>query len=219
LPVDAAVVVPWRGGDPHREAAWDYVRAKYDGWKLTVAEYNEGPWVKARAVMPAIEESDAAVVVMADADVWCDGLDAAVNAVIDGYAWAVPHRRVKRLNERSTTRVLQGEPPERLQLEEPSYRPAEGGGLVAIRRDVALNIPMDSRFVGYGSEDRCWGMALATLAGEPWRGRSHLWHLWHPPQDRPDRNHGSPETEALRRRYEAAERKPDLMRAILEEIR
>lgn len=220
MPGDVVVIVPWRPGCPYREAAWDWIRLKYEALDLEVimAECPPGPWVKANAVMPAIAATHAEIVVIADADAWCDGLEDAIDEVRRGAPWAVPHRRVKRLNARSTARVLAGEPPDRLQLEEPSYLGCPAGGLLVLPTKTALDIPLDPRFVGWGAEDRAWGWALTLLAGHPWRGRINLTHLWHPPQDRVDRNHGSPDSEALRRRYIAAEHRPDEMRALIEEI-
>ncbi len=72
--MSVAVVVPWRGGCPHRERAWMWVRQRYYGygWKVVLACMEDGPWIKARAITPALEQMDAKYVVVADADVWCD---------------------------------------------------------------------------------------------------------------------------------------------------
>src|SRR5687768_12609226 len=64
-----------------------------------VASDSAVPWNKARAVMPAVEDSCADIVVLADADVWTEGLAAAVRAVEQGASWAIPHRHVHRLTE------------------------------------------------------------------------------------------------------------------------
>jgi hypothetical protein len=216
---EVTVVVPWRGGEPHREAAWQWVRARLAGWHVVEAEAPPGDWCKAAAVMPAIEATDAELVVVHDADVWSDGLAVAVDKVREGAPWAIPHKRVRRLNQASTRRVLRGEAPDRLPLEEPPYIGAPTGGLVVLPRVTALQVPMDCRFVGYGGEDRSWGRALDTLVGPPWRGDVNLVHLFHPPQPRTDRNHGSEATEALRRRYMDARHNPTAMRALLDEQR
>jgi hypothetical protein len=84
-----------------------------------------------------VERSSADVIVLADADVWTDGIPAAVKAVEDGAAWAVPHQLVRRLDENG------GE------AERP-YVGIEGGGVVVAPREVILSCPLDVRFVGWG---------------------------------------------------------------------
>lgn len=218
-----AVVVPWRAGCPHRERAWAWVRGQHEAthsWEVVVAESRPGPWVKAAAVNEAVARSAAEVIVVADADVWCEGLPAAVEAVLAGEPWAIPHRGVFRLSEHSTDRVLAGEAREweALGLEQAAYLGWEGGGFVVARRETLLEVPMDERFVGWGHEDESWALALYTLAGRPWRGRVPLVHLWHPPQERRDRRRGSDDNWALFRRYTAVRNDPDAMRALLEEV-
>lgn len=222
--MNVEVVVPWRAGCPHREAAWAWVRARWDGlgWPVTVAEAPPGRWVKARAVMPAVEASAADVVVVADADVWCDAAPVAVEAVAQGVAWAVPHGMVWRLAEQVTVDVLAGVDPAGLWSEAMAERPywgVAGGGLVVLRRDVALDVPLDARFEGWGGEDHAWGFALRALHGDPWRSESPLWHLWHPPAPRMTRKIGCMESETLRRRYFAAQSDPAAMRALVDEAR
>ena len=217
------ILVPWRDvGCPHRRAALDWVvsRLLAAGWQTSVvADGSHGPWVKANVVMPAIERSTADVVIVHDADVWVsDGLQGAVKALRAGFAWSVPHRAVNRLTAASTAAVLAGAEPDDGDLEEVPYLGVAAGGVVAVRRDVALDTPMDPRFEGWGGEDHAWGFALHGLHGVPWRGDAPLWHLWHPPQPRVDRKVGSHRSEQLRRRYLMAALEPE-MRAIVEEAK
>jgi hypothetical protein len=222
--VTVEVVVPWRAGCPHREAAWRWVRARWDatGWPVTVAELPDGPWVKARAVMPAVEASSAEIVIVADADCWSPAVPEAVEAVRAGASWAMPHGRVFRFTPEVTARVLAGDEPERFGPNDTAEQPywgVAGGGIVAIRRDVALDVPLDPRFEGWGGDDHSWGFALGTLWGYPWRSEAPVWHLWHPAQRRMTRMYGSERSEALRRRYFAAQHKPGEMRAIVDEAK
>lgn len=216
------VIVPYRETwCPHRRAAlaWVIDRLVVDGWSATIAADPDptGPWVKANVVMPAIERSTADVVVVHDADVAVGGLRDAVEALQRGAAWSVPHGPVHRLTRASTEQVLAGADPTDGDLDEAPYWGIASGGAVAVRRDVALDIPMDPRFVGWGGEDHAWGYALHVLHGTPWRGDRPLWHLWHPPQPRVDRMVGSEPSERLRRRYRDACLASE-MRAIIEEI-
>lgn len=218
-----AVVVPWRGGCPHREAAWDFIsqrwRTFYAGWELVVGTCLD-PWCKGLAVADALTRTDADVIVLADADVWCDGVDAAVEVVMARGGWAVPHWHVRRLDEASTVAVLDGAAfDETLTLSRDPYVGYPGGGLTVISRDLLSLAPIDPRFVGWGQEDQSAAAAWQTLAGKPWRSFPPLWHLWHPPAPRRDRRYGSGASERLWRRYRNANGKPPLMRQLLGEAR
>lgn len=214
------VIVPWRAGCPHREAAWRWVRARWSllGWPLTIAEAPPGPWCKAAAVMPAVEASTAELIVMADADVWCDAIVDAVTKIAAGAPWAIPHERVRRLTADATQRLYAGQPPTPRDLDE-HHLGVPGGGLFVVPRSTFLDIPLDPRFTGWGGEDSAVGWALETLAGRPWRGRTPLLHLWHPPQPRLNRDVGSDAERQLRRRYRLARGHPAAMRQLIEEGR
>lgn len=213
--VSIEVIIPWRAGCEWRERSLRTLLPRYR-WPVTVAWAPAGAWCKAAAVMPAIEQSTAAAVIVADADCWTDGLDAAVAAVAAGAPWAQPHATVHRLTAAATDRVHDGAPLAG-ELEQPAYEGVIGGGFVVARRDVLLDVPLDARFLGWGQEDTSWGLALTTLAGEPWRGAADLFHLWHPPQSRWSRGRGSPASWSLYQRYRTARADPDAMRALIEE--
>lgn len=168
--------------------------------------------------MPALERSEAEIVIVADADVWTDGLPEAVAAVKNGAAWAMPHRLVRRLNEDSTARYLAGET-EDLELEQLVYRGVWGGGYIVARRETLLTVPLDPRFVGWGGEDESWALALHTLAGPGWRGGADLVHCWHPPQERWTRRRGSRASWKLYGRYRAARDDIAAMRGLISEGR
>ena len=216
----AAVLIPWRGGCPHREAALAYVVPKYPP-PVTLATSGAEHWCKAAAVANGLAITKAEVLVIADADVWCAETRQAIAAVLAGAAWAVPHIGVSRLTEAATALVLAGVDPDTLPpeaLDEPPYRAHLGGGIVVIRRDVYEQVPLDPRFIGWGREDDSWAVALKTLIGRPVQLRGRLWHLWHPSQPRPDRKHGNEANEALYQRYLAANHSPARMRALIEEF-
>jgi hypothetical protein len=217
VPGSVEVVVPFRGGCPHREAAWRWCRPRYP-WPVTEAIGGD-PWVKATVVMPAIAASSAEIIVVADADVWCDGLEAGVRAVRGGALWAVPHSEVVRLTEEGSRAFMAGEPWQQLPMVERPRWGFQGGGYVIARRDTLLEIPLDPRFVGWGQEDHSWGIALYALLCPSWRGSEPLIHLWHPSAPRLNRKRGSNESWALYRRYCEARRSLDEMRSLVKEAR
>lgn len=188
---------------------------------MTLAEAPPGPWCKAAAVMPAIAASRAPIIVVADADVWTPGLDRTIARVQNGATWAVPHTQVWRLSPEATAAVLEGTQtvaPGVATIERP-YTGIQGGGAVVLTREVALDIPLDRRFVGWGQEDASWAVALHHLAGPAWRAVDPLFHFWHPPQERMSRRWGSPDGKALHRRYLAARDDPAALRALIEEAK
>lgn len=213
------VIVPWRPGCEHREVALAWVAPRYP-WPVTVATAPDGPWCKAAAVTTAAAASSAEILVIADADVWCDGTELAVQAVIDGHPWAIPHTRVHRLTPGATAVMLAGrEPDPAYRVEERPYRGVMGGGIVVLPRETYLHCPLDPRFTGWGQEDISFGLALQTLAGTRWRGTADLIHLWHPPQPRMSRKIGSVYGRRLHHRYELALNDPAAMSRLVEEAR
>lgn len=167
--------------------------------------------------MPALRSSTAEVAVIADADVWTDGIERAIRALVCGMAeWAVPHRRVLRLSEASTDQLLEtGHPGE--ELDRRAYEGRLGGGIVIARREALLSVPMDRRFEGWGSEDEAFGVALETILGPCWRGNADLLHLFHPPEPRITRRIGSQENWDLYRRYARTYGQPERMKELLKE--
>lgn len=218
-----AVVVPFRGGCPHREAAWGWVRRRYaekhPNWELIEAPAPDGPWCKGAALAAAIAASSAEMIIQADADVWCDGLLEAVETVREGAPWALPHNEVRRLTQEATAAVLAGDEWERQPLLEDAYPGVVGGGILVAPRETLCEIPVDPRFTGWGQEDESHGRALRTLIGTPWKGSAPLVHFWHPPQERISRGRGSAEGWALRRRYDRRSQSTTAMSKLLDEIR
>lgn len=220
-----SVLVPWRGGDDHRERAWAWLAdrwaAEYPDWQVAVGTCSTDEWRKALAVDDALQRADGEMLVLADADVWIDpgALDRAV-AELDDHPWVVPHHHVKRLSPHGTDTVLAGATWIEAGLEHRGcYVGHEGGGMVVLRRETYETCPLDPRFAGWGQEDDAWALALRTLVGRPWRGRADLWHLWHEPQPRLERKVGSMDGQRLWLRYRGLAEAGDhaTMRALVAE--
>lgn len=215
-----SVIIPWAPdtGCRHREAALAWTASKWvaTGHEVVVGEHT-GPWCKAAAVADGLARATGDVLVVADADVWTQGWEDAVDQVVSGVPWAMPHGTVHRLTHAATQQVLDGHEPVRgMDLTQSPYQGWPGGGMVVTRRDVYAQAPLDPRFVGWSGEDESWAHALKVLAGEGWRGSDPLWHLWHPPQERMSRRWGSHTARALAARYARA-RTPGTMRALVDE--
>lgn len=217
---DVAIIVPWAGGCEYRETAWRWVQAQYadafPDWPVLVGRGKAEQWVKATAVAHALASCDAETVIVADADIWCEGLDEAVQAVRAGAEWAVPHMYVHRLDTGSTAALVDGAAGKRSLAQRP-YRGVLGGGIVVLGSRAARDVPLDPRFQGWGQEDESWAMALRTMLGRPWRGDAELLHLYHPPQPRLTRRRGSVASWALYRRYREARLDTNAMTTLLQE--
>lgn len=197
----ACVVVPYTAGCPHREKAWTYLRTRYEQVGLDVATGRcEGPWRKAVAIQDAINQTAADILVVADADVWCDNVFASIEEVANGAHWSIPHHKVCRLTEAASEAVYAGGPLEGPTVEKP-YPGVQGGGIVVLTRELWNKAPMDPRFVGWGQEDEAWGISLANNGCKIRRLKGELWHLWHPPQQRASRGIGSTDSFDLFREY------------------
>ena len=221
-----SLVVPYRAGDPWREAAWEWVQVRYPPeWEQVLGQCAPGPFNRSEAILEGASRASGDVLVVADADVWCDATVDAVAQVQDGKAWAVPHRRIYRLSKESTTRVLFGAPWHGLPLSEDNrqdrrpYIGNAGGTLLVLSRAALEKAPPDPRFMGWGQEDEAWGCALRTLVGPVRRGVADLVHLWHPAQPRLDRRKGNPENVQLWQRYRRAEGSRPRMAALVDEGR
>lgn len=219
---EVSVLVPARL-DAQRRQLWDFLRPRWEKLGYEVVEGTcRGQWRKAVAVADALSRARGSVLVVADADVWCDGVPEAVAAVQAGAAWAIPHYRVLRLTKPATKDVLSaGVWPTRRTSTTYAQRPypgRPGGGMVVLTKASYGRAPIDPRFVGWGQEDESWALALGTVLGPSWRGTADLWHLWHEPAVRQSRAVGSAASLALHRRYVRAMRNKPRMTELMVEI-
>lgn len=219
-----AVLVPYRGGCPHRERAWSWVRCRYEqeGYDVVVGTTDAPGFSRTQAILDARAQSDAELFVIADADVWPEGLDAGIDhAQLAG--WAVPNGLIHRLSADSTDRVYNGEPWRGLPLSKDNrqdsrpYRVHPGGTCLVVTAEAFDVAPPDPRFVGWGQEDDALAITLRALVGPGWRGDADLVHLWHPAEPRQSRAIGNNANRSLLKRYQAARQQHRLMHALIEE--
>lgn len=239
-PGTVAIVVPYAvehcTDDPcehltHRDDVWTWVRAWYEHHFpeipiVVASDPGSGAWSKGRAVRAAIDQTDADVLIVADADSIPepDALRACL-AALDTHPWATPHIKVRRLRDEWTEKLLKR--PAHLPIpydhrarfvERAIYGGPAGGGITVLPRSTYLACPIDPRFEQWGGEDLAWGRALARTVGDPHRVDSPLLHLWHPPAA----NHWVPTagTNVLAERYRRAFLSPDIadMAALISEV-
>lgn len=220
-----SVIVPFTDDGAERSAHWAWLRRRLEachpGWEIVEAP-GPYPWAKGPAIDAGVARADGDVLVVMDADVLVPAcaLEQSVRAART-FPWVVPHQTVHRLTAGDTEALVAGPPIDELakiptSLARPAHRGVAGGGLVVLTR-AAYDLvgPPDARFVGWGGEDTSWRRALDTLLGEHLRCSAPMVHLWHRPQ--PEQQAPDQRSRVLARRYKAAQRKPDAMRALITE--
>lgn len=230
-----AVLIPFNSDEPWRIMAYEYVRAWYEvnfpEWEIVAGsdgDHRHG-WIKALAVKAALERTEAEVLVLADADCICEGVDEAAQAVVTREAkWAVPHNSIRRLSEEATRMVYGGCLPNRaLKTACKVYSAVAGGGITVITRRAYEAVPLDPRFHTTHGEDVAWATALKTLVGKPYkpaptstrapiseRVYGDLYHLYHPPIAPIGTKFEA--NKEMAQRYQRVARMPDQMRQLVE---
>lgn len=220
--VNVEVVIPCGANDSsERLAVRQFILARYrvlhPDWQVTLATCPTTRWSKGKAANPALLQSDADVVILADADSYVDDrvLTAAATDVAAGRRdWAVPFTLVKRIAKADTERILAGQLVPRPGVERHGKALPGGGITVATPAAWRTVNGVDPRFHGWGGEDACLGKVFGVLVGAPWVPSmpTVLWHLWHPAKRRPTQHSND-----LWRRYQRARRDRAALAAIVKE--
>lgn len=221
---EVSVLLPYKKDSLERETIFDFVlrwwHQNHPTWETVIGEQpteldgisSLRPWCKAEAYRDALRAASGEILVLTDADVVFNAIAGAVALTRSAAPvhWCRGHDMVYRLNVAGSRQVMSGagdwnviaaSPP--LWEQWPYAQKAVGAGTV-IEREVYERIPHDPRFLGWGSEDTAWGLALQTLAGPgPVVANAKCLHLWHPPQLKELRG-GSVESQALLARYREA---------------
>lgn len=214
------VLVPFRGGDPHRERAWAFARAQ---WRLPVFVSDDGmtigPFNKSRAVnRAAAAAGDWDVAVIADADMLVphDQVRRCAQMVHRTGRAAHPFSLLHRLSAHGTDAILNGSATNWSQHAQSSHPKVPGGVIVVPRRLWDAVGGMDERFVGWGGEDGALKTSCRVLGDGIDQVDGEAWHLWHPPA--PTRKAGTlyAANRALAHRYRAATTEPAIRALILE---
>lgn len=172
--MNPAIIVPWRGGDPHREAAYDFVSrwVASTGMPWMTADSGDGTFSRAASKNLGASRcaSWADVFIFNDADmiVPVEQYHAAVEE-----AWAtgnlvVAYVEYCALDEYHSKRIYAGDVAPFSERHPVSNVAFSVGGVVAICRDRFYEIGgYDERFKGWGNEDFALAIAAGTLFGNP----------------------------------------------------
>lgn len=219
-----ACVIPWRGGDLHREAHHQVVRehlAKVLPDAVHIdADCGATPFSRAGSRNHGVrlaEQADADVVALVDADTIPEEqplLDAVNAAPYDGRLH-LPYTWYRGLSVKGTRDFLAGAFVEECQVDL-QHEWATGGVLCLTPAAWWAAGGMDERFVGFGHEDVAFRLAADTLLGPTIRRAGTIVHLWHPPS----MGLGTPQhtaNGALCERYNQANGDPAAIRALIAE--
>ena len=176
-----SILTGFTSDDTSRLKVWDWTR-RYYARNFPDAEHVTGgssarPFNKAEAVNAAARAATGNVFLLADADTCLDR-----GGVVQAYArlrageaaWAFPASEVYRLSAKQTAACLRRPPAPFGAIAKGACRWHSNdlrklAGWVMVTREAWEQLGgMDERFAeGWGCEDACFTLALATLCGEP----------------------------------------------------
>jgi hypothetical protein len=222
--VRVACVIPWRGGDPHREHHHQAVRERLkrilpDAVHID-ADNNADPFSRAgsrNAGVRSAEQHAADVVVLCDADTIPQPgpLHGAIQGAHTDGRLHLPYTWYRGLTEQGSRDYLAGAVPEECEVD--LAHEWATGGVLTIRPDAWWRAGgMDERFVAYGFEDTAFRVCADAILGPTIKHPGEIVHLWHPSAvgHGTDNHRRNAERHRL---YEAAEGNPDAVRALLAE--
>lgn len=182
--MNVVTLVPFRGGDFHREASWARVapELKELGYLITLGN-SDGPWSRAAACNNAARAAqpwDIALIADSDTLLEKDAVELAIEVVAGTRGAARPHNRRWLLSLANTQKVLRGHPVSPGML----THSAPGGGALVVHRDAWNKVGgYDESFVEWGHEDSALNISLVTQVR--WQLLpGNAYHLWHSPSNR-----------------------------------
>lgn len=189
--MNVQVVIPYAQLNEHRDRLFRYVLEFYDEIEMRVVlgtASNDGSsatFNHPKAINAAVEKSDADVLVICDADTLPSGdwMGAIEKVGLGIWPWSMP-QRYRKLGASATWRILEGSYGVEGAQDDECDWVGDGvswAGFQIVRRESFLHMGgWDERFIGWGSDDTCFGLAMDTLVGKHVRFDGHAEHLWHP---------------------------------------
>ncbi len=185
--MSVAVVIAYRDlGDPHRQAAFEYVRGVYERMALgLIIVADSEPFTRARAINAGVRGCDAEIIVQSDPDSFLPHERTYREAIRLAAAMpglVAPHTRYLYLDERSSDEVLDG-------LFTGDYGelvcdefggPGYGNVTVFSRETWRLAGGFDERFPMWAGDDAAFAFACDAFVRPTRRLPGDVIHLHHP---------------------------------------
>jgi predicted glycosyltransferase involved in capsule biosynthesis len=196
-----SILVPFRADDEHRQRNWDWLRQYWEShmpldFEIVMGKDRRYPFSKTAAVNDAARKSRGRIFVILDADAFLD-IDHILMAVYriqkaerEGHRlWFVPYRRLFRLTERATERLLARSPEDPfiyfahtdVHSQEGSHHGRRFGAMAQVMPREAFYAAggMDPRFRGWGGEDVSFVRAVDTMWAKHKTIDGAVFHLHH----------------------------------------
>lgn len=212
---EVSILIPWRGGDPHRERVWEYMKARWEevGVELCVGVDDEGgPFNCSRAINRAFRQSTKPIIMQFGADCFpdMDAIDKAYQLLSYGTPWVPLFDKTEYYGRKSTSKILSGKVPETFRFDSNLSVPFQTGVLAMTREAFLATGGADERFVGWGAEDSAFRMSLYRIYGYGTPLPITLRCLWHPTGHR----QMSQENLSLCQEYERIETREEMLEYI-----
>lgn len=246
---EISLLIPFHGRDKHRRKIlrWviKYMRNALPGCEIIIGRAAGNPFCKTRALNRAARRANGKVLVILDADAYLDAgiIKRCADRIIEEHKegnrlWFVPYRKLYRLTEAATLKVLHSCPKHPYPFPTPplaedvecltkaSYGHRYGAMIMMFHRE-ALEIlgGFDERFVGWGGEDVALLRSLDTLYAKHKSTPNQILHLWHPRFGSSYREMKwagqgwANANDRLAMKYHRATRLPSMMRSLTDEGR
>jgi glycosyltransferase involved in cell wall biosynthesis len=200
---DISIIIPFRTDHGPRQRAFSwlvrYWRHELPDAEIIIGHSANRPFSKTEALNNAIHRSHGRVLVLIDSDAYLRGkvITRCANRILedlDDRLWFVPYRKLYRLNQEASERILRSNPRKPLRPADPpppedldgptqksSYGHRYGALCLIIPREAYDTLGcFDESFSGWGGEDVCMLRALDTLYGKHKTTKNSIFHLWHP---------------------------------------
>jgi hypothetical protein len=189
-----SVLIPFKSDEGGvRDLNFYHVKKRYEilmpELELVIGEDDSRPFNRAKARNRAAAKATGDLYIMADADVFFGTrLIDKILAIAPLHPWIVPFSRGYKLTADGAGKAIQtGELklPTNLKNTDIAENFTSLGALMNVVSRQAFETVggMDERFLGWGSEDEAFAIALDTIAGKHFRMNETIFHLWHPPAE------------------------------------
>lgn len=178
--MNVSILIPWRTDNGERARLWKHCQRLWDvlPYQIVVgSDSGDGPFNAAQAFNNAASKATGDVFVLYGADHLPDRdrIDWAVQQ-LETYKWCGLYSHTANMTKTDTNAILAGWHPDAITADRITPFCI---AVIAVRADAW--IPLDERFIGWGSEDTAWRLTLRDLYGPPPEPHGMLKALYHDP--------------------------------------